>query len=69
MVFKVGCVVAAALFMSGCQPRLIQDYTVRGDDLVFAVQHGKRYSLGTCKRKLPSGALYDCVDHEVEFDD
>jgi hypothetical protein len=57
---------ASAAGLSGCAPRLVQDYTVRQSELFFVVQHGKRYDLGECKR-APDGQLSDCKVHQVEF--
>ena len=57
-----------AVGSSGCGgPRLIQAYTVRPGQMVFAVQEGTKYSLGECKR-APDGNLSGCELHQVEFE-
>lgn len=53
---------------AGCGgPRLIQDYTVRNDQVVFAVQEGTSYSFGDCKRAA-DGTLSGCDLRPVEFE-
>lgn len=55
------------LGFSGCAPQLIQDYAVRDDTVVFAVQQGNSYTLGECRR-APDGKLSGCQLYDVEFD-
>jgi hypothetical protein len=55
-----------AVLSGGCAPRLLQDYAVRTNDVVFVVQEGSAYTLGDCKRAA-DGTLSDCKLHEVEF--
>lgn len=59
-------VLGLAVLSGGCAPRLLQDYAVRTNDVVFVVQEGKSYTLGDCKRGA-DGTLTDCKLHEVEF--
>ncbi len=52
----------------GCAPRMIQDYTLRKNELVFAVQRGTSdYSIGVCARDA-DGNLTNCQRYEVEFE-
>ena len=62
-----GALALTCLGVSGCAPRLIQDYVVRDTNFVFAVQEGAIYQLGECQRR-PNGDLYDCRMYEVEFE-
>ncbi len=63
----LAAVVGFSVLSGGCAPRLLQDYAVRTDEVVFVVQEGSSYSLGDCKR-APDGNLSDCKLHEVEFE-
>jgi hypothetical protein len=56
-----------SVLSGGCAPRLLQDYAVRTNDVVFVVQEGSSYTLGDCKRAA-DGTLTDCKLHEVEFE-
>lgn len=62
----LGAVLGLAVLSGGCAPRLLQDYAVRTNDVVFVVQEGSAYTLGDCKRAA-DGTLSDCKLHEVEF--
>ncbi len=54
--------------VGGCAPRMIQDYTLRKGELVFAVQRGTNdYSIGVCARDA-DGNLTNCQRYEVEFE-
>jgi hypothetical protein len=59
-------VIGLAGLSGGCAPRLLQDYAVRTNEVVFVVQEGSAYSLGDCKRAA-DGTLSDCKLHEVDF--
>lgn len=59
-------VMGLSVLSGGCAPRLLQDYAIRTNDVVFVVQEGSAYTLGDCKR-APDGNLSDCKLHEVEF--
>jgi hypothetical protein len=59
-------VLGLAVLAGGCAPRLLQDYAIRTNDVVFVVQEGKDYTLGDCKRAA-DGTLSDCKLHEVDF--
>lgn len=59
--------IGLSVLSGGCAPRLLQDYAVRTNEVVFVVQEGSSYSLGDCKR-APDGNLSDCKLHEVEFE-
>jgi hypothetical protein len=63
----IAAVIGLSVLSGGCAPRLLQDYSVRTNEVVFIVQEGKSYSLGDCKR-APDGNLSDCKLHEVEFE-
>jgi hypothetical protein len=63
----IAVLVLAGVFAGGCAPRLIQDYSVRKNDLVFAVQQGSSYQLGDCRR-AENGDLSQCRVYEVEFE-
>jgi hypothetical protein len=60
-------VIGLSVLSGGCAPRLLQDYAVRTNEVVFVVQEGSSYSLGDCKRAA-DGNLSDCKLHEVEFE-
>ena len=60
-------VLGLSVLSGGCAPRLLQDYAVRTNDVVFVVQEGSSYTLGDCKRAA-DGTLSDCKLHEVEFE-
>ncbi len=59
-------VIGLSVLSGGCAPRLLQDYAIRTNDVVFVVQEGSAYTLGDCKR-APDGNLSDCKLHEVDF--
>lgn len=59
-------VLGLAVLSGGCAPRLLQDYAIRTNEVVFVVQEGKDYTLGDCKRAA-DGTLSDCKLHEVDF--
>lgn len=59
-------VLGLAVLSGGCAPRLLQDYAIRTNDVVFVVQEGSAYTLGDCKRAA-DGTLSDCKLHEVDF--
>jgi hypothetical protein len=58
--------VVLSVLSGGCAPRLMQDYTVRTNEVVFVVQEGSSYTLGDCTRAA-DGTLTDCKLHEVDF--
>jgi hypothetical protein len=60
-------VMGLSVLSGGCAPRLLQDYAVRTNEVVFVVQEGSSYSLGDCKRAA-DGTLSECKLHEVEFE-
>ena len=62
----LAAVLGLAVLSGGCAPRLLQDYAIRTNDVVFVVQEGSAYTLGDCKR-APDGNLSDCKLHEVDF--
>ena len=62
----LAAVIGLSVLSSGCAPRLLQDYAIRTNDVVFVVQEGSSYTLGDCKR-APDGNLSDCKLHDVEF--
>lgn len=67
--WKAGAIAAGvglAVLSGGCAPRLLQNYAIRTNDVVFVVQEGSAYTLGDCKR-APDGNLSDCKLHEVDF--
>lgn len=63
----LAAVMGLSVLSGGCAPRLLQDYSVRTNEVVFVVQEGSSYSLGDCKRAA-DGTLSDCKLHEVEFE-
>jgi hypothetical protein len=63
----LAAVMGLSVLSGGCAPRLLQDYAVRTNEVVFVVQEGSSYSLGDCKRAT-DGTLSDCKLHEVEFE-
>jgi len=60
-------VIGLSVLSGGCAPRLLQDYAIRTNEVVFVVQEGSSYTLGDCKRGA-DGNLSDCKLHEVEFE-
>lgn len=62
----LAAVLGLAVLSGGCAPRLLQDYAIRTNDVVFVVQEGSAYTLGDCKRAA-DGNLSDCKLHEVDF--
>lgn len=62
----LAAVLGLSVLSGGCAPRLMQDYTVRANDVTFVVQEGSAYTLGDCKRAA-DGTLSDCKLHEVDF--
>lgn len=68
--WKAGALAAVStlsVLSGGCAPRLMQDYAVRTNEVVFVVQEGSSYTLGDCKRAA-DGTLSDCKLQEVEFE-
>jgi hypothetical protein len=52
---------------AACGPRgVIQDYTLRRNELFFAVQQGESYQVGDCRRD-EAGQLTMCRLYRVDF--
>ena len=62
----LAAVIGLSVLSGGCAPRLMQDYTVRTNEVTFVVQEGSSYTLGDCTRAA-DGTLTDCKLHEVDF--
>jgi hypothetical protein len=60
-------VLGVLLAQGACAPALIQDYTLRRGELVYAVQQGDQYFIGVCQRN-DEGELSNCQRYEVDFD-
>jgi hypothetical protein len=63
----LAAVIGLSVLSGGCAPRILQDYTIRTNEVTFVVQQGKSYTLGDCKRAA-DGNLSDCKLHDVEFE-